>query len=85
MSVVPHRPPPGPLPGALLGIVAGLFTGWIWMYGGRDVAFAFTAVMIGLAAVLVSAPGWRQFGTALAALAVLAGGGLVLLVWSARR
>lgn len=82
---VPHRPPPGPVSGALLGMAAGLFVGWVWMIGSEDVAFAVTAVVVCLVAVLLSSPGWRHFGIALGVLAALAGGGLVVLVWSARR
>lgn len=86
MQQIPDRPPSGPVPGALLGIAAGLLVGWTWMFGGEDVALALTAVVIGLVAVLVGATsGWGRFGVAFLVLAVLACGGLVVLVWSARR
>lgn len=81
VNVVDHRPP-GPLAGALLGIVAGLLLGSIWAYGDPEVAAAVTAVFLGLVAVLVANGSWRMFGVGMVTLAVVAGAGLLVLVWS---
>lgn len=77
---VPDRERPGPLPGGLLGVAAGLLLASIWLLGASDVAFAVTAVFLGLVASLVAgSSAWRPFATALLVGAATVTGALVLL------
>jgi hypothetical protein len=53
----------------------------VWAFGAWDVALALTAVFAGLVvALMMGAPAWRRFGTAMVVAAAVVCGALVLVV-----